>query len=453
MNENRKKPNYFDTKQPMKRKDKHKKQEKRKKDTSTKKKWIGIVVPLILLAVIVVIIYIAVSHKTASGQVHEFKEAVDKHQYSKISEITKTNNEHITPEEAKRFVTYINKNGNKERFNKEIKAIKQTLKEDNNSPEIGKITDENGQLIFKITENGRHMLFLKELSFEPNFKNVYVKPDGQRYSYSFKNGGKERTYVAKTKGDTNIGKFFVGDYNIDAVKKFEDTVISGTTNGHLHINTDNKGKDGHVYAEEQFPQSSFKVNLENNKKLKKNIKLYINDEETDYKKNKVYGKYPNEGHITIQAEGKIYDTVVKTQLENVSPNQDDKPQVLTLKFDEEAIKKAEDKEKNAKTSAKGFIERYTNSLNHAYKMSDFKKVDHYFEDKDSSVAQHIKSQVESDRKSKYSEPEVVSYDREGNQVTIVITKKDEHGNEIKSEYTLTKKSMGGGYKIKEYTDV
>src|SRR5699024_12234269 len=84
---------------------------------------------------------------------------------------------------------------------------------------------------------------------------------------------------------TEMGAFFVGNYDIDATKEFkeDESLVTGSVDGSIHIDTDSLDKDNKIVASDNFDQAWFKVNLKNTDKIKKIDNIYIDGNKLDYK--------------------------------------------------------------------------------------------------------------------------------------------------------------------------
>lgn len=81
-------------------------------------------------------------NKGTSGQINEFDKAVKDKDYDKLTEIVKSGQKNISKADAKHFVDYINRSENKNRYNEEIKKMKESLEDkDKQDSEVGKVTD------------------------------------------------------------------------------------------------------------------------------------------------------------------------------------------------------------------------------------------------------------------------------------------------------------------------
>ncbi|SUM53561.1 Uncharacterised protein [Staphylococcus epidermidis] len=97
---------------------------------------------------------------------------------------------------------------------------------------------------------------------------------------------------------------------------------------------------------------------------------------------------------------------------------------------------------------------YIEDLNKAYKSSSFRYVKKYFEDDSELViVNHIKGQVESKKKSKYSDLNIIQSKKDGDRVELIISKKNEHKTKIQSLYVLKYDDSKEEFKIDEYTDI
>ncbi|MDF0115286.1 hypothetical protein O0K45_08920 [Staphylococcus pseudintermedius] len=419
-----------------------------------KKKWIvgGIIFVAVLLVIIV--LYLFFKSESMSGQISEFDKAVNDKDYNKLTEIVGSGEKSISVADAKHFVEYVNEPQNKERYNKEIKKMINDL-ENNKSydSKVGRITDKNDNTVIDVSKNGNRFFFLNDLAFVPNFYNVYIKEGNNTASYEFKNNGKQSEVVSNANSKTDLGQFFVGKYELEVTKSFKDKPLSGSVDGMLSIDTDKAGSGRKLEAEEDIPQVWFIVKLKNNVDLDKDYKLLIDGEEVDLEKGKVYGKYPVNSVITISAKGRANNSSLETKEVELEANEENKPQTVELVFRDSDIEKHKKINKEIEIEAEKFMKDYTKKLNTGYEVSDFSALQYYFEDKNSDVAQHIKMQVESKKKSEFSNPQVKSYERNDTEIKLVLSKKDEKGNIINSKYELVYDYQEKDFKIKGYTDI
>ncbi|EII2716962.1 hypothetical protein NZZ89_002508 [Staphylococcus pseudintermedius] len=419
-----------------------------------KKKWIvgGIIFVAVLLVIIV--LYLFFKSESMSGQISEFDKAVNDKDYNKLTEIVGSGEKSISVADAKHFVEYVNEPQNKERYNKEIKKMINDL-ENNKSydSKVGRITDKNDNTVIDVSKNGNRFFFLNDLAFVPNFYNVYIKEGNNTASYEFKNNGKQSEVVSNANSKTDLGQFFVGKYELEVTKSFKDKPLSGSVDGMLSIDTDKAGSGRKLEAEEDIPQVWFIVKLKNNVDLDKDYKLLIDGEEVDLEKGKVYGKYPANSVITISAKGRANNSSLETKEVELEANEENKPQTVELVFRDSDIEKNKKINKEIEIEAEKFMKDYTKKLNTGYEVSDFSALQYYFEDKNSDVAQHIKMQVESKKKSEFSNPQVKSYERNDTEIKLVLSKKDEKGNIINSKYELVYDYQEKDFKIKGYTDI
>ncbi|HAR6156451.1 TPA: hypothetical protein I1691_002324 [Staphylococcus pseudintermedius] len=419
-----------------------------------KKKWIvgGIIFVAVLLVIIV--LYLFFKSESMSGQISEFDKAVNDKDYNKLTEIVGSGEKSISVADAKHFVEYVNEPQNKERYNKEIKKMINDL-ENNKSydSKVGRITDKNDNTVIDVSKNGNRFFFLNDLAFVPNFYNVYIKEGNNTASYEFKNNGKQSEVVSNANSKTDLGQFFVGKYELEVTKSFKDKPLSGSVDGMLSIDTDKAGSGRKLEAEEDIPQVWFIVKLKNNVDLDKDYKLLIDGEEVDLEKGKVYGKYPANSVITISAKGRANNSSLETKEVELEANEENKPQTVELVFRDSDIEKHKKINKEIEIEAEKFMKDYTKKLNTGYEVSDFSALQYYFEDKNSDVAQHIKMQVESKKKSEFSNPQVESYERNDTEIKLVLSKKDEKGNIINSKYELVYDYQEKDFKIKGYTDI
>src|SRR5699024_4930500 len=92
-------------------------------------------------------------------------------------------------------------------------------------------------------------------------------------------------------------------------------------------------------------------------KLNKNsLKLYINDKEVDYDKERIYGKLANNNeNLTIKAKGKLNNKVFQTEDKYININSEDETQNLSLSFNEKNIDKYIEKSKVPKEKVKNLL--------------------------------------------------------------------------------------------------
>lgn len=106
----------------------------------------------------------------------------------------------------------------------------------------------------------------------------------------------------------------------------------------------------------------------------------------------------------------------------VEANTNNKSQLIDLIFNQKTIDDHIKKNKKIEDKAKSYMSDYTEDLNKAYKTSSFRYVKKYFE-KDSELGNRIKGQVESKKKSKYSDLNISKSKKDDNQVELILNKK------------------------------
>lgn len=427
------------------------------KSRKKKKRFIFTIIFLMILIFIGVVIYLIVENKNAQSQINDFDKAVKERKYSKLVEMMKSNEHDVTNDDMKHFCDYILLNDeNKKRFNSEIAQLKKTVDKDNaydNS--VGQIKDKNGRSIIDVSRDGVKLIVFQKISFNPNYYKVYVEDSGNQVKYEFENNGKQRNVIVPEGHKTELGDFFVGKYDVDATKKYdeENSDVEGTSEGQIKINTDKANQKRNVIAADDFNETWFKVDLKNQNELEDNYTLLIDGKKQNYKKNKVYGKYPSNSYITVSAQGRMNDSTIHTNDVDVEANKTNKPQVITLSFKQKEIDKELKKNEEVKKAAKDFLERYTKSLNTAYKVSDFNGMKRFYEDDNSDVAKNIEKQVKSKKKTQFSDVKLTSFSRKSDTVKVILSKKDNHNRFIQSEYTLKYNENDDEFKIIDYTDV
>lgn len=422
-----------------------------------KKPLIIVGIILVILIIIGLVIYFVINTQDAEAQVKEFEKAVEKKDYSKLSNLLTTNEQHVTEQDAQHFVNYLGQGNNKDKFDKQITQIKNNIKDKGQYNEnLGEIKDNNNHTYIKLKKDGKRFFFIDKITYEPVFYNVYIKEGNNTASYQYKNNNDKRTDVTANKNKTTkLGEFFIGNYDMDATKEFkeDESLVTGSVDGSIHINTDELDKESKVLAQDHFDQAWFKVRLKNNEKIKKIDHIYIDGNKVNYKENKVYGKYPAESELNVYSEGELDGENIKTNKVDVKQNDKNEPQVIELKFNQKQIDEHMKKKNKAKNEAKDFMKKYTEDLNKAYDKSNFEHVRDYFDDQDSELARHIKKQVTSKKKSKYSEPKFEKVEDKGNEVNLILSKTDNKDNLIRSSYTLKYDKKKDKFTIKAYTDI
>ncbi|RBA02384.1 TcaA NTF2-like domain-containing protein [Staphylococcus arlettae] len=419
---------------------------------SKNKKYMFFGATLIILLIVGVLIYILLNQTNAHGQIVDFKEAAKDKDYNKISEYLSSGQRDLSKEEAKAFVSYINKPQNLKRFNKEINVIERNVKDNNYyDVDMGAITDNNGKKIINVKKDGKKFFFIEKLKFAPNYTNVYVKENDNTGVYNYKTN-KEHQIVADKNRYTTIGTFFTGKYSINAKKKIEDTLLTGESNGNLEFNTEVTDKNNKVVAIQNFDQSSFKINLKNSEALDNNSKkIVVDGKEQDYVDHKIYGNYFNNQDFKVHVVGTIDGKEFVTNDIKVSKNKYQSPQEINLSFNQDSIDKFKKERKETEDKAKKFMADYTKNLNKAYKKSDYKYIEDYIEE-DTKVAKHMKKMVESKAKNKYSNLKIDSVNQDKDRLKIILAK-EINDNKIKSKYYLKYNKDTNNFKIIEYTDI
>lgn len=424
-----------------------------KKENSKKFKVFGILLLIVIILIIAVGIYILCSNNSATGQLESFEGAINNNEYKKISDQLTNNDTNITKKDAQHLTEYLKQPNNKARFNKEIDKIKYNIKH-SNDVDKGHISDAKGKSIIEVRKNGKAFLLFDKLKFEPKLYDVYIKGSNTEATYQYTNGHNDKfNSLSEANKVSKIGRFMVGQYNVDAKKIFKSEVLKGETEGRLYINTDNRAENGEIMAKEKFNQAWFKVKLTNADALNENsLKLYINDQEVDYKHGRIYGKYPIDNQIQLYSKGQLNGNDFKTNIKSVTEKDSIKPQSINLEFDKHEIQKQKKQIEQREREAQSFMTKYTEDLNKAYKHHDFKYVSKYFK-ANTKVAKHIKNMTEGKQKNKYSKPEYLKTSVQNSTVTIELSKKNNKGNKIKSTYVLKYDEDTKQFKIEKYQDI
>src|SRR5699024_8426097 len=227
-----------------------------------KKPLIIVGIILVILIIIGLVIYFVINTQDAEAQVKEFEKAVEKKDYSKLSNLLTTNEQRVTEEDAQHFVNYLEQGNNKDKFDKQITQIKNNIKDKGQYNEkLGEIKDNNNHTYIKLKKDGKRFFFIDKITYEPVFYNVYIKEGNNTASYQYKNNNDKRTDVTANKNKTTkLGEFFIGNYDMDATKEFkeDESLVTGSVDGSIHINTDELDKESKVLAQDHFDQAWFK---------------------------------------------------------------------------------------------------------------------------------------------------------------------------------------------------
>ncbi|MDE9937901.1 hypothetical protein O0H38_07505 [Staphylococcus pseudintermedius] len=411
-------------------------------------------VTLLFVLVIGLIMYFFLTNN-AKSQLNEFEKAVHSKDYSKVSEFLSSKEVSISSEEAERFVDFVSSSNNKTRFNRQIDQIKSNIDKDN-SVNFGYLTDKNGRKLVKVSMNGKQFFFIDRLAFKPILKSVYIKNNSisdAKYRYTDMNH-KKQVVTVKQGELAKLGEFFAGKHNINAERIYdeENSLIQGEDHGNIWFDMDSINKNNKIIADDDFEETYFKVNISNEEKLKSDISLSINDNDVEYKNNKVYGSYPSDKPIEVYAKSKIGDTIIKTNTIDVNNNVIEGPQTINLKFNKDDLHKLDENENKKKNSAKSFMRKYTEYLNKAYKKKDFNIIENYFEN-NTALAKHMQTMVESNANNEYGQPEFKDIEYRNEEVTIILEKKNQKNIRIKSKYKLKYNKADDDFIIQSYEDI
>lgn len=430
-------------------------QRKPDEENTKKNRKKPIIISIILLLIILImvsIIYFLIEKNNASGQVDNFQAAVDNNNYNELSKTLSNNEDSISKTQAKYFVEYIKKPENYSKFKKEINHIKRNINDDKSyNTTLGEITDSNKKNIVTVKKNGRKYFVLDNITFKPHLYNAYVKEYDNEGVYNY-NIGKDMTTSVDKHNLGSVGNFFVGRYSIDTEKSIKESLISGKVNGQLIIDTDNRNSKDQIIADDSFRQLWFKVVLSNNELLdNKSIKLHLNEKETEYKANKIYGKYPVSNNLSLYATGKYDDKEFKTKTIKVERNHDKHAQKLKLVFNKSEIAKYKSETDKMKNNVKDFMNGYVKGLNKAYDKHDYSKVDKYIEP-NSKLEKQLLKRMKAKEEVQYSEQKVMTINKENDNIKVVMEKQLKD-SKIKSEYILKPKHNKKDFEIINYKDL
>lgn len=421
------------------------------KELKNHKKLIIFVILMIIILIVAFLLYFLFQKYNAQGQVKQFEKDIENNEYNKIAH-TLTSNEHkFTKIEAKNFVNYVKSDNQFPKFKKEINNIKDNIKKDEQySIKLGAITDNKGKPILSIKKDGKKFFFLDKITLEPHLYPVYVKEYDNSATYEYELDDKVKTFADKN-NTTKIGKFFVGEYSIDSEKTIKNSQVNGKTNGQLFFNTDNKNHSGKIIVDDSFNQAWFKPSIDSENLLDKDsIKIVINDKDTKYNPNKVYGKYPlDDKPVKVYAVGKVDDKTFKSKPITLSRNHSQQPQNLKFKFNKPEIERYKHDTEDIKKEAKKFMKDYMNHLNKAYKKGDYDYIKNYIE-KNSKLEGKIKKATKEKESINYKIKSFDSIERNKNKLTITITKSN-NDYKTKGRYEL-KFDDRNQFKVTNYKD-
>lgn len=399
----------------------------------TKKSTVKAIVTIVIIALLITFSVIFVKKNDANAQLNQFTSSIENNNPERLATILSTNEREMTKAEAEHLITYFKQRDNAERLNKTINNVKANIKSDESSPELGTLRDKNNQPILDFSKNGKKMFFLGKLSIDPHYRAVYIKEADNTATYNLGEGHQ----VAVDKNKLNkLGSFVVGNYNIDAKKEFKDGAVKGEVDGTIHIDTDNIDESNRVIGKQSFNQSKIKIELHNADKLDdKSLKLMINGETTELNTNKTYGYFPNSDSFTVQAEGKKEEHIFKTNEVNVlQGTTNNSIQTINLEFNDKEIEKTLEKEEEEKSKMSSFIKDYMESLNKAYKHTDYDEIKKYIKE-GSKADEFMEPKFEKKADIKYKNTKVKSVEKTNDVYEIVISKQYKD-NTITTEYKV-----------------
>lgn len=429
--------------------DASKKQSRVKK--RNRKKYMRWGIALSVITILLVGVYFAMQLVSPSEDLKDFEKAVLNKNYHAVAKTLSTNNKKMSDIEAQLLVTYLLKDKGEDKFKEDINRIQRATKHnDNDNSQYGTIKDNKGRNIIEVDKDGKKFFLVDNISIEPQYINVYIDADKTKPTYEYRTGEKKSKVQTLGNRETKVGQFVPGNYTIDTKKIFNSSKIKGTSDGKLAINTEKYKKDQRVIAHPEFKNTQFKVNIMNADDIQpEDIDIHINNTTESYQPNKVYGEYPNSAHLKVYASIDLAGKTVKSQSKSVEQKDE---QVIDLKFNESEIKKQKDKESDIKHKAKAFMKDYTDDLTKAYQEVKSEDVDKYFE-KQSDIGEHIKNQIDSERKEKFKDATVTDTKVNGNEVTLNLSKLNKKNDRIKSRYILEYNDSKDTFKIKEYYDI
>lgn len=416
----------------------------------TNKKTKYIVYGLIIIIIFLVIggVYYLFTLNNAKGQIKEFERSVQENDYKKIAEQLSSNEQTLSKIDAKNFVIFVKKKENQKQYNEQIQNIKNNIdKGKKYKIDYGSITDQNGKELITVKKNGKKLFLIDKLEFKPKLTSVYVKEFNNTGYYQYKQKS-DKEIIAESNQSTELGKFFIGQYNIQVNKTIKDSLHNGNATGKINIDLNNRENGKKIYADEDFNQSWFKAKLINDDLLEKsNSQIVIEDKEVDYTSNKVYGKYYNPTTLKVYATGKLEGKEFKTNIINLRRNYKNDYQNLKLSFDKNQIEDYKQDSNEIKDKAKDYIKKYIKALNKAYDKQDYKHVSEFIKS-NSQLEKQLKKNIKDKEKVKFREVKINNVERDNNKITINLNKQIDN-NVTTSRYVLNYNKLDKDFKIEK----
>lgn len=411
-------------------------------------KWGLIIFFIVVVIAIIVFIYKFVS-ESEEKQINKFEKEVKDNQYTELSHDLRSNEQTFSEEDAHALVQYIKDKKGNTQFEKELRQIKRNIKSHNSESSFGSIKDNAGRELVEFSANGKKFFIFSDVKIKPNKVPVYINKNTKEAKYTI---GDKR--VKKEDNETTkLGDYVAGDYSIKAKQQYSKNGVSGESEGTLSFDTDKLNKRLHkVLATPDFNSTKFNVDIENSNRIEAGtVNLYVNNHKLDYQQGKSYGEYPASANIKVYAKGRYDGKEFKTDEKEVN-NDNEQTQQVTLKFDPKEIDKQVRKDKKIKGDAEHFIKSYSKDLNKAYKNSSFSEIERYYGD-NKQLTNHMRYMVNQDSKLKYREPGIEEVKKDGNKITVVLSKEDNKNHLIKSQYELNYNPKKEDFKIKQYEDI
>lgn len=416
--------------------------------TNQKRKYIIFGVILTITLLIIGIAYYLISLNNAKGQIREFEKFIQQNDYKSIAEQLSSNEQTLSKTDAKNFVIFVKKKENQKQYNEQIQNIKNNIdKGKKYKTDYGSITDQNGKELITVKKNGKKLFLIDKLEFKPKLTSVYVKEFNNTGYYQYKQKS-DKEIIAESNQSTELGKFFIGQYNIQANKTIKDSLHNGNATGKINIDLNNRENGKKIYADEDFNQSWFKAKLINDDLLEKsNSQIVIEDKEVDYTSNKVYGKYYNPTTLKVYATGKLEGKEFKTNIINLRRNYKNDYQNLKLSFDKNQIEDYKQDSNEIKDKAKDYIKKYIKALNKAYDKQDYKHVSEFIKS-NSQLEKQLKKNIKDKEKVKFREVKINNVERDNNKITINLNKQIDN-NVTTSRYVLNYNKLDKDFKIEK----
>ncbi len=270
-------------------------------------------------------------------KVQLFSDAIDHKNTDQLIELVISNNQQLTNEEAKAYVSLINSFGGNKKFLHQLTSAAYHLKQNK-----GKTQDVELEGVTILTIHQQIHLFglFKNFQFEiPRFNFTLDAKDNGNLTYRLNN---KKYDVRLVKGHiVSLNAVPLGEYKLDATKK----IGNRTYDGNIIFSLKKYG----TLAKEDFSEKRFKVTTKNSYMFNK-MDLVINDKNVGRLKDYItYGPFSGEDDLLVYGVGYVGNQAFKSNEVNVpSINSDESPVNVVLTFNEAEVFSQSDHQLNKK---------------------------------------------------------------------------------------------------------